>query len=367
MKARSIVFWAALAAVLGVVALATAPRREDGPPLDPRSTGDLGTRALVLLLRDLGARVDLADTVPGAAHETALLLADDLDDARAREVRSWVRAGGTLVVADPRSELIPSVPERAARPGLFDTTADDLLSRDCDLPALRDVARVDPSGGVLFPPAPGAVGCFRRGDASFLVSVPLGGGTIVALGGPGALVNHVIGRADNAVLAAALLAPRAGTTVAFLRPPPPGGGRRTLVDLVSARVKGGLWQLVVAFGVLALWRSRRLGRPVAERQPVELAGSELVVAVGNLLQAAKRRDHAAELLRRDLRVHLTRGLALRPDAPPETIAAAASARTGLDEARLRAALGDDAVGDEAALVAYAQDVDVIRQEVTHAR
>ena len=52
--------------------------------------------------------------------------------------------------------------------------------------------------------------------------------------------------------------------------------------------------------VFALWRARRLGRPVAEVQPVEIAGSELVVAVGNLLQKSGRPETAAERLRSDL-------------------------------------------------------------------
>ena len=49
-------------------------------------------------------------------------------------------------------------------------------------------------------------------------------------------------------------------------------------------VRGSLWQLALGFLVFALWKARRLGRPVAEPQPVELAASELTVAVGNLLQ-----------------------------------------------------------------------------------
>ena len=60
----------------------------------------------------------------------------------------------------------------------------------------------------------------------------------------------------------------------------------------------------------ALWKGRRLGRPVAETQPVQIAGSELVVAVGNLMQKAGRPEAAASQLRDDLRRDLTSRLGL---------------------------------------------------------
>lgn len=366
MKGRGLLTWLALASAVVALAVVAAPRRSEGPPLDPRSTDELGTRALVVLLQELGATVDVGGTVPGGQHDTALILVDDLSEAQAEGVRQWVRAGGTAVIADPRSDLVPVSAERAANSGLFDTDADETLPRRCELPALRDVATVDPSDGVLFEPPPVGVGCFSRGDAHFLVAIPMGDGTIVGIGGAAAFVNSVIGRADNAALATSLLAPRAGTRVAFLRPPPPGGGRRTLWELVSDRVKASFWQLGVAFLVLVLWRARRLGRPVAEPQPVELAGSELVVAVGNLLQVAKRRDHAASLLRRDLRAQLARRLGLPPDAPSEVIAEVASRRSGVERARLDAALADRPLADDAGLVALGQTVEAVREEITHA-
>ena len=366
MKSRAFVPWLLIGAAVLALALLVTPRRSEGPPLDPASTEELGTRALVVLLEELGATVDITSSVPGVQHDTALVLVDDLGDVQADAVRQWVRSGGTLVVADPRSDLIPAAPRRGATPGPFDVDEDDTLPRRCELPALRDVAFVDPSNGVLFEVPPGGTGCFTRGGAHFVVAVPLGDGTVVGVGGAATFVNSVIGRADNAALAASLLAPSDGTRVAFLRPPPPGGGQRTLWDLVSDRVKGSLWQLGIAFVVLVLWRARRLGRPVAEPRPAELAGSELVVAVGNLLQVAKRRDHAASLLRNDLRAHLARRLGLAPDAPAEVIAELAARRTGVDRARLEAALADRPVGDDAGLVALGQTVEAVREEVTHA-
>ena len=62
---------------------------------------------------------------------------------------------------------------------------------------------------------------------------------------------------------------------------------------MSEGVRLGLCQLVVP-ACSTRWRSRRLGRIVVEPLPVTIAGSELVSAIGNLLE---RQDaaHAAML------------------------------------------------------------------------
>jgi hypothetical protein len=169
------------------------------------------------------------------------------------------------------------------------------------------------------------------------------------------------------VLLASLLAPSpGGGQVWVLRPPLPGGGTAGLGDLVAPRVRLALWQLAVAFVVLALWRARRLGRPVAEPQPVQVPGSELVVAVGNLLQRARGRGQAAGLLSDDLRRSLAERLGLPPSTPADQVADAAAQRTGIGRERVLRALAPPAPRDEAELVALSQAVDAVRREVTSA-
>jgi hypothetical protein len=119
----------------------------------------------------------------------------------------------------------------------------------------------------------------------------------------------------------------------------------------------------VAFALLALWRARRLGRPVAEPQPVQLPGAELVMAVGNLLQRAKGRGQAAGLLTDDLRRSLAERLGLPPSAPPDQVADAVAARTGVPRQRVLRTLTHPTPRDEAELVALSQAVDTIRREV----
>ena len=345
MNARGWLPFAAIAVlVAGVVALLAPRGGGDGPPLDPRSTKGLGTRALVETLGALGGDVAVTRDAPDASFTTALVLADDLPPARRDQVERWVRGGGTLVVTDPSSPLVPFPGAGSTDVGLFQSDID----RRCDLPALRGVGRVSVEGGTVFDAPAGTDACYPRGDGHWLVAAPVGEGTLVALGGAAPFVNRHLDEAGNAAVIAALLVPRQGTRVAFLRRPPPGtAGRRSLADLVSPRVKAAGWQLGFAFVLLALWRGRRLGRPVPEAQPVPLAGSELVVAVGGLLQRTGNRGRAAEVLRDDLRRECE--------------------RRGVDRALIAADLDGPPPRTDAELVELAHHLDSVRREVTRVR
>jgi len=361
-RVRQALPWVLVLAGLLAAALIGGRRPDEGVPLDPSSPGPLGTKALVDVLRELNAEVSVGDAPP-AGGGTALLLSDNLDPPAREELLGWVRRGGVLVVADPGSGVSDLEVAGRTTVGLVETQ----LQRRCAEPALQGAGRVSAPGGVLFKVPRGSQGCFRRGDGAWLVVQPLGSGTLVRLGGSSALVNRELGKADNAVVAVSLLAPSAGTRVVVLRPPPPGGGSRGLTDLIAPRVKLFGWQLVVAFALVALWRARRLGRPVREPQPVQLEGSELVVAVGNLLQRARGRGQAAGLLSDDLRRVLAERLGLPASAPPERVAETAAARTGIPVERVRAALAPVTPRDEAELVALAHAVDAVRREVTSVR
>jgi hypothetical protein len=342
------------AGILLAVFLIGRPR-SDGPPLDPSSSGRLGTRALVLLLEDLGADVSVREGPPASDDDVVLVLSDALEDDQRAAVRRHVEAGGRLVVADPSSSLQPFP--------VGDPLRARTLRRGCDVPALADVQTVDPVGGIGFDVAAPGTPCFPGEGGAFVAVADDGPGTVVGIGGAGALTNSSLGEVDNAVLAAALLAPEPGTRVAILRPAAVGGGSRSLSDLIAPGVKGALLQLGVAFLLYALWRARRLGQPVPEAQPVPLAASELVVAVGNLLQQAGRRDQAGALLRADLRRRLAERLGLPLDAPPEVVATTAAARTGMPVERLRAALAPVPLAGDEELVALSAEVAAVEEVV----
>jgi hypothetical protein len=360
-RARAWGPWLALVGAMLAVGLVAGAPPADGPTLDPSSTGPSGTKALVDTLRLLAADVSVQSEAPGPSATTALVLVDDLDDATRDGVKAWVEAGGTLVVTDVSSPLSPVVPSRRAQVAFLEPE----LRRDCEVPALRQVQRVEAGDAILQEVPPGAAGCFRLGDdEAWLVVVPAGDGTIVSIGGAGFLVNRALGHLDNGLLAVTLLAPTGSERVVVLRPPAPGEGRRGLLDLVAARWKLAVVQLAVAFGVLVLWRSRRLGRPVLEPQPVQLAGSELVVAVGELLQRAKGRPQAASVLRDDLRRWLAERMGLPPATPADVIAEAVAARSpDLTAEEVLDVLAGRLPANEDDLVALAHSVESIRRRL----
>lgn len=364
-----------LIVALVVLGLVARDGRSEGDPLDPRSTGPLGTRGLVLLLERFGADVRIGGQ-PDGRDGVAVLLSDDLNAAESERLQRWLERGGTLVVADPLSGFAP--PIRRSTGGIFGGrdadddgdgggAADGLLRRRCELPALAGVGTIDVQSAPALRVDGGSTGCFPIGGGAFLVARAEGAGTVVALAGAGPLVNSQLDAADNAVLAVSLMAPRPGTTVTIVEPSLLGGGQRGLSELVSRRVKDGLWQLLVAFGLVALWRARRLGRPVREPQAVQIPGSELVTAVGNMLQVGHRREAAARMMRGDLRRTLSQRLGIPADAAPGEFAAAAAACTRLDPDSVAATLVDRPPTDDAGLVALAQSVENLRNEVVRAR
>ena len=353
---------------VAVVLLGLAQRgRTEGEPLDPRSTDPLGARGLVLLLERFGADVRIEGGAPPAGA-VAVVLQDRLNEPETEALEAWVEQGGTLVVADPLSSLAPAI--SSGGEGLFDVEeeGDDLIEPSCPLPALAGVGAIDVSGGAPYRVPSDGIGCFPIDDGAYLVARPVGDGAVVALGGAGPFVNAQLDEADNSVLAVSLMAPRGeGSTVVFVEPSDPGSGERGLRELVSRRVKDGLWQLLIALAVFALWRARRLGRPVVEPQPVQIAGSELVLAVGNLLQQGRRREAAAAMLRSDLRRTMSERLGVPVASSPEAFASAAATRAAVDPAAVEAALSAEPPADDAELVALARAVESLRNEVAHAR
>lgn len=364
---RSWRFVLVLGAVLVLVVLVAGnPDEDPGEPLAPDATGPAGAKAMVLLLDELGAHVAIEDGVPGGEVDTAVLLEDRLDGPRAEGVRRWVEAGGTLVVADPQSAFTPIVLGPLGDGGPLGATEVELDRGDCDVEDLDDVERLDLAAGVGYEVPEGSRSCFGDAESAFVVERALGAGRVVAVGGPVPFTNDGLDRADAAVLVADLLAPEPeGTTVAFLERGAPviaGDGEETLTDLVPERVTFALVQLGLAFAVYVWFRARRAGRPVAEPLPTTLAGSELVDAVGRLLQQERDPERSAGLLRDDLRRGLARRFGLSPGADLEDLVAAAE-RSGADPDRLRAVLAGPPVTDGDALTTLARDIDTTRREI----
>jgi hypothetical protein len=356
---RGVLVAMAIGVALLLGALATGRPGRDGPPLDPRSDGPLGTSALVSLLDDLGADVQLSVGLPQPGEEVALLLEDRLDEGQRAELGAWVSAGGTLVVTDPFSPLTPPLAPSGVLP-----SASSVDRGRCTIAALDDVEEVAGGTPARFESAEADAVCFADDGDAFVATQAHGSGDVVAIGGAAFLTNELLDDADNAVLAAALLVPGGSGTVRFVEAPvPAGGGDESLGDLVPDRVVRALLQLGIAFALYALWRAIRLGQPVEEAQPVQLAGSELVSAVGRLLARTRAPGAAATTLRDALRRRLRTRLGVSPGAPPEVLADITAQRTGVDGDIVHTALADRPVGSDDELLAVARATARINQEV----
>ena len=367
--------WAAV--LLGIAVLLLVVRRSsgEGRPLDPDGTGPLGVKALVLLLDEGGADVRVSARPPSPDRRTAIVLRDTFDQARADAIMAWVRGGGTLVVTDPTSPLTQAKPFLSPVPAA--TGARD-LREDCPaIPALGAITSIRTGDSLVYDldgRAPGAVGCFSTDEGDWLVATPVGDGTVVALGGAGPFVNARLDEADAAGLAMALLAPTPGTPTQIVSDLAPDAGEigvdapagdDGLFAGLPARARVAGIQLLVVFLGAALWRGRRLGRPVDEDPPVEIPGSELVVAVGNLYQKGRHRRRAAEVLVAQARRTVTDRLGLPRGTDPRTIAEVASARTGVPAERVAAAVDPPDPADDEALVALARSTEALAAALAH--
>ena len=324
-----------VAVTIVVAAALTAVRPDETLPLSPDSREPDGTAALVEVLAavDRPARVVTPDAVGG--DDVVLVLQDQFDDDLRRRVRSRVRAGARVVVADPGSSLVP---EHRGGIGLLDRT----LARNCDVAALRDVDDIRPArGDALYDVEDDSVGCFTTDGGAWLVVMPDGRGHVVALGGPDVLTNAGLRSADNAVLATQLLTPRGTDGPTIVRPMPAtqtGGDAPALWDLVPSGVRVMALQLLVAFGVFVMWRARRLGRPLVDDPPVRLASSDLTAAVGALHARNATRVDAVRRIADDTRARLANRLGLPRTADVADVADAVAARTRRDPSTVAAVL-----------------------------
>jgi len=365
----------AVVIALLLIGVLTANTRSD-EPFDPSSTSPNGTKAMVELARGHGASVDVPSSFPAGDFDVAVLFEDIVPSEQVEDVRAWVREGHTLVVTDPYSEFTPL----AAQSGTPHGGGAVSLTVDrgrCTIDALQNVDRLNRGAATgfdaMFRDTRRDV-CFAGDDGAFIVLEPEGKGQIVSIASGLPFTNRYLGRDDNAVLAADLFAPRPGYRVAVLTgaafgPGAGGGGGGDVIAslgrVISTGVRLLMLELLVAVVVYAFARGRRLGRPVAEPQPVQIAGSELVSAVGNLLQQTREPGNAAAVLRADVRRQLANRLGVPLDAPPTVLAELIAQRTGRERDAVVALLADQPVSTERDLVALAQEIDVVRQEVLH--
>jgi hypothetical protein len=146
-----------------------------------------------------------------------------------------------------------------------------------------------------------------------------------------------------------------------------GSGKPSLWSAFPPTAWATLALLLVAGVLLAFARARRLGAPIGEPLPVTVPAAETVLGRGRLYRRAKARDTALSTVRTAADVRLRRLLGLAPDAPYETLAAAAAAQAGWSTAAVYSALYPPTPEDDEQLVAAAANLDSLLRAVTRTR
>ncbi|HMA47339.1 MAG TPA: DUF4350 domain-containing protein, partial [Frankiaceae bacterium] len=272
---------AAVAAVLVAVALLVAlvGTGSRGGDLDPRSATPAGTRALAVLLEGRGVdvrRVSDAEGAGGGGTTVVVPFPGRLTPEELRRLSERAPAGGDVVLVAPDGAALDAIGRPASTAG---TAPVARRAPSCGLAEATTADEADLGGRTYAAPdAPDAQRCYPADGHASLLVLPRGDGRLVLLGTGEPFTNGRLGDEGNAALALGLLGRHPG---AVWVAPPAGraaavGARRRAVDLLPAGVVAGLVQLAVGVVVLALWRARRLGPPVAEPLPVVVRAAEAV-------------------------------------------------------------------------------------------
>lgn len=382
MKGRG-ALWAGLVALVGLaVAVLWLSSGGSPQPFDPSSSSPDGYRAMALLLEGAGSRVDSIasdelDALQGdpAGRSLVVPVADWLDPAQLERLEQMAVEGATVVLA-AEDGFVP-----LSNRDLTRTPAQPVGRGYCTIEEFDGLEALDDIWfGVIntYPETSEDVErCFT--DTSDLQSLGalvtlrrVGAGRIVSLGSPYLWANARLQPdkeqggepLDNGPMAVALLG---GSRVSVLDAVPPPGtspdGTSNPIALLPFNVKLALVQLGAAFVLYAWWRGRRLGRPVTEELPVEVAGSELVEAVGGMLRRHGSTSQAAIVLRERECRELASRLGVPREAGSAALAAAVASRCGRTPAEVHELLFGAQPESAEGLMALCARLDELHSEV----
>nr|WP_161378490.1 DUF4350 domain-containing protein [Streptomyces sp. SID5914] len=376
----------ALALVLllvGAVALAVVRSDARHGELDPRSADPYGSRAVAELLADRGVSTRVVTTLDearaAAGPDTTLLVAvpDLLTERQQTGLHSATSGSGgrTVLVAPGGAAVERLAPGVTADPAL---SLDSTLAPACDLPAARRAGNAD-TGGIRYSTHLEADACYPSRRLATLLRIPDPSttgpaqdapGDTVVLGARDILFNNHLDEHGNASLALQLLGSRDHLVwyLPSLSDLPDPDDERSFFDLLPSGWLWGTLQLFIAAALAALWRARRLGPLVPEKLPVAIRASETVEGRARLYRKANARDRAATALRSATRTRLAPlvGVPVTQAHTPESLLPALSAHLHGepgDGQTLHTLLFGPPPGDDAALIALADQLDALEREV----
>ncbi len=334
------------AALLAIVwALTAGDDAGDSPSQQPpvrtsHSTHGQGVMACYLLYEKLGVSVRRSHSplLGGQLEKTDVLLILDpiiaLGDGEEEHLARWVRDGGVVVCVAEKLDALHGMERKEAQ-----GSPAAAKRRRYRGPLARDVAATDALGDdvleVARGGAPRGLGSPRRllGDAAGdrIVERISGSGRVIVLADSSFLCNRRLGRADNAILAANLVAhslsAARGGRVAFdeyhLGLGWRESGFRLLAGLLFATPAGWSLLCVTAAAVAGLiYKGRRFGVRLELVRRRRRSKLEFVRSAGATCRAAGARSLAFVLLFHWFRRKCAERARLPSSAGPDRIAAA---------------------------------------------
>lgn len=284
-----------IAVLLSIGAVVALRGPSSSAPLDPDSATPEGSMALANLLENRGTSVEKVHTLAEASAadetQTLLIVNTSLISESAGMVLVESAANRTIVVGTDggAATLVRDLPD--AEPAAPNELTE--LNADCRLPEAQAARSATFSAPLIsgtpqrcFPGASGAGLLFR--------------GSLFVLTDGSAMMNQNLAEAGNAALSLNLLSPT--DKVIWYIPSPSDlelaeGDAATPTDLLPNWIAPLLLQSLLVFGVLALWRGRRLGPLIREPLPIVVPAHETDEGYAGLLQRNKQADVAAATLR----------------------------------------------------------------------
>jgi len=339
----------ALIVVLGVLLLLGV--LITGRPERASESGPGGTLAFRRFLEESGVQVR-EETLP-PERGTFVLLSDSRTPRDAQAIVDWVEEGGRLVLFGGGSPLAVALGVAEATDVTPEISTDRFLSPGCPVGEALGVRNATmPDHGPRLLPTSGAITlCFPDGGGGHLAVIQRGRGRAFVLSSIEGVTNRSLRRGDNALLALQLV----GEGPAVFGPPVPPPASAGLWDILPRPAKIAVVQLMIAAGMFALVRARRLGRPVAEDLISPVPAGELVGATANLYRVSGDSAHAGRLIREGTLARL----AARLGVPTENAGKAGpllATHLGWTPDRARHLLTSETSSDEA-LVEMANDLE----------
>ncbi|WIK64334.1 DUF4350 domain-containing protein [Gleimia hominis] len=369
---RAIVMWVVIAVVAVVLLAWFGPSSKEQVPLDAKSPGPMGTKAVVQVLKQHGVKtqsIHWANQLEAVQGKTVVITdVDAIEEKDVAKVRNALKKARRTVILGGSEQRLHDLGINV-RAGQAQTIAKTTyLNVHCTAGVFGNAKMVD-GLAMRFTAAStedAPENCV--GEPALTLPANERHPQTVLLGDPTIYTNVSIRYYDNA--AAALASLSASEDLIWYLPvldpktevDPTATGFLLLMPpwFYSAAVLAGLAVLA-----LMLWRGRRFGRLATEPLPVVVRATETTEALGRLYEQSADPGVPLEAIRVGARHQLARAFGLGTHFHPAVLVRRVAARTEREENQVRDALYGKQIVYKTELIHYSRLITQILQEVTH--